>query len=70
MCIRDRMADISVNREVTVLSDGAIKMPLIGVIDVTNQSPDQIQKTLNKSYKKYLSNPLIQVYRSASSRSR
>lgn len=66
----ESLVDSSINREVTVLSDGTINLPMIGVVDVKNKSPAQIQTTLNKSFQQYYAAPGIQVYRSAASRSR
>ena len=64
----ESLSDTTLNREVVVLSDGTINMPLIGIVDVNNQSPAQIQATLDKGFKKYMQNPMMQVYRSSSSR--
>ena len=62
----DCLADDSIDRDVTVLSDRTIIMPLVGTIDVDNQSTAQIEATLNKSFAKFFAKPEFQVFRSPS----
>ena len=57
----------NLDREVVVLSDNVIEMPLLGIVDVDGQSPNAIQQKMNKQFAKMgASNVELRVYRSTS----
>lgn len=65
--IVESITDPSINRKVVVLTDGTIKLPHVGSIDVRGQDVTTIEKTLTTSYSKAIRNPAIQVYRADAS---
>ncbi len=48
-------------RQVIVRPDGKITMPLIGEIQASGITPDQLGKSLTESLNKYLNNPQVSV---------
>lgn len=56
--------DPSINRSVTVMADGTIDLPLVGIVNVSGQTTTQLEMALNKSFANWIATPSIQVYRS------
>lgn len=48
--------------EYQVSGDGFVDMPLLGQVDVSNQSPDQLARNLERRYgERYLNNPDVSI---------
>lgn len=50
-----------ISRQVIVRPDGKITMPLIGEVQASEVTPDDLAKNLTEAYSKYLNNPQITV---------
>jgi protein involved in polysaccharide export with SLBB domain len=61
------MSNPSINRRITVLADETVTLPYVGVVSVSKQDTATIEKTLNTSYRRYIKQPDIQVYRADAS---
>ncbi|MEM9942466.1 MAG: polysaccharide biosynthesis/export family protein [Planctomycetota bacterium] len=66
----ESLTDPNLNREVVVLSDATIKLPLVGIVDVKDQTTIGLEKILNKKFAKYYKQAGIEVFRSSSSSSK
>ena len=51
-------------RTVTILPDGTIALPLIGIIPAAGMSPDELTQTVVRAYARYIRNPLHLEWRS------
>jgi len=63
----ESLADPGIIRRVTVLADGTIDVPHLGIVSVSGQDTLAIKKTLTTSYGRYYKAPAIQVYRADAS---
>ena len=60
----ESLSDPSINREVVVLADLKIDLPLIGLVDVTGNTTASLEKDLDAKFGKFIGNPMINVFRS------
>ncbi len=54
--------DKSINARVVVMSDLTIKLPLVGLVSVQNETVDSLQSKLRKAYENYIKNGELQVF--------
>ena len=67
--IIESLTDSTIERRVVVLSDGTIKLPSVGTINVAGQDVASIEKIIATAYAKFYTNPAIQVYRADATQS-
>ena len=48
-------------RTVTILPDGTIALPLIGIIPAAGMSPDELTQTVVRAYARYIRNPRVAI---------
>ena len=61
------LTDPSINRQVTVLADLTISLPLVGEVSVKGDTVKSLEQSLRTKYGKYFATPVIQVYRADAS---